>query len=354
MRLELNNLGSALALVLLTTGFAGCSADGADQSFADDVTVHDGVVSEGEPARDEQGALLATLEQGLTYPYCFSAFSDPDGDGWGWELGRACIVMRWGFPPAPRPSAPSTSGSGSSGAGGASCSNVEGVYSTMAALAVAAAQELGRWQPTRDFTITRQGGEEMLGLSATGRAQCADGVCANTQALLDFQKREAEGQVTFPGNVKLSAAGLRSRLVARFREQQSCEMQPDNHRAENCPVEEHTLTFLRSQKGGCDSEFFFQARTPGGESLQYPAQLKNKLLWADKTNPYIGFKSDGDEVSIDPTYGLNEESSITSGACFGTCARISRNNVAGQCCACNGATRSFVRASWNAATFLCQ
>jgi hypothetical protein len=194
----------------------------------------------------------------------------------------------------------------------------------------------------------------MLGLSAAGKAQCDDGVCANTQALLDFQKREAEGKVTFPGNVKLSAAGLRSRLVARFREQQSCEMQPDNHRAENCPVEEHTLTFLRSEKGGCDTNFFFRAQSANGESLAYPAQLKNKLLWVDRANPYIGFRSDGDEVSIDPTYGLNEDSSITSGACSPMCARISRSNVAGQCCACNGATRSFSRAAWNASTFLCQ
>jgi hypothetical protein len=395
MRLELYTgrftFVSALALIAVT--LVGCSADSGEGSAADGAVTND-----AEPARDEQGAILGTLEQGIAYPYCFSAFSDPDGDGWGWELNRPCVVMKMVYPPAPASgfgafpacgsalsdpdgdgwgwennrvclvskapaSGGSTSSSGSSssgssasgpGAGGASCSNVEGVYSTMAALAVAAAKELGRWQPTRDFVITRQGGEEMLGLSAAGRAECADGVCANTQALLDFQKREADGNVTFPGNVKLNSPALRSRLVARFREQQSCEMQPDNQRAENCPVEEHTLSFLRSEKGGCDTNFFFLAKTPSGGSLAYPEQLKNKLLWADKANPYIGFRSDGDEVSIDPTYGLNEDSTSTDGACSAACARISRSNVSGQCCACNGATRSFSRSAWNAATYLCQ
>lgn len=27
------------------------------------------------------------------YPYCASASSDPDGDGWGWEQGRSCVVV---------------------------------------------------------------------------------------------------------------------------------------------------------------------------------------------------------------------------------------------------------------------
>lgn len=234
------------------------------------------------------------------------------------------------------------------------CSNSEGTYSTMAGIAVAAAKEMKRWQPSKDFAITKYGTEEMLILSATGKSRCADGKCLNTQALLDFQKNEANGKVKFPGNVTLNSAGLRSRLVARFREQLSCEQQPDNHRAENCPVEEHTLTFQRSEKGGCDTNFFFVAKKPTGQPLQYPAQLKNKLLWADKSNPYIGFQSVGEVISIDPTYGLNEDGSTTAGSCTAACVKVGASDVSGQCCSCNGVTKKFARSVFSTAVYLCQ
>jgi hypothetical protein len=234
------------------------------------------------------------------------------------------------------------------------CSNSEGTYSTMAAIAVSAAQEMKRWQPSKDFAVVKIGTDEALGISATGKSRCADGKCAKTQALLDFQKNEANGKVTFPGNVKLNSAGLRSRLVAKFKEQATCEKQPDNHRAENCPVEEHTLTFVRSEKGGCDTNFFFQAKGATGQPLKYPAQLKNKLIWADQSNPYIGFQAAGDVISIDPTYGLNEDSSTSAGSCTAACAKVTTSNVAGQCCSCNAKTLQFVKAAWNAQTYVCQ
>ena len=234
------------------------------------------------------------------------------------------------------------------------CSNSEGTYSTMAAIAVSAAQEMKRWQPTKDFVIGKIGVDEALFLSATGKARCADGTCQKTQALLDFQKNEANGKVKFPGNVLLNSAGLRSRLTARFKEQQSCEQQPDNHRAENCPVEEHTLTFQRAQAGGCDTNFYFVAKQPNGLALKYPAQLKNKLLWADKANPYIAFQSVGEVISIDPTYGLNDDGTTSTGSCAAACTKISTTNVAGTCCSCNGLTKAFAKSAWSATTFLCQ
>jgi hypothetical protein len=303
---------------------------------------------EGSPApsadeeyvADENGVVLGTTWQALSYPYCRSAASDPDGDGWGWEFNRSCIVYR-----APAPSG--TSGS-------ALCANLEGTASTMAALAVSAAMEMGRWQPRRDFTIGSVDNSEGLILTAEAKARCADRVCANTQALLDFQKNAANGTVHFPGGVTLNSPALRSRLVAKFRDQVSCESQPSNGGTTNCPVEEHTLTFQRSEKGGCDTNYYFVARKPDGGALQYPAQLKNKLLWADSVNPYIGFQSVGEVVSIDPTYGLNEKGSTTTGACYGACVKIGLDDVSGDCCSCGGSNRTFKRAPWNAATYLCQ
>lgn len=293
----------------------------------------------GEEYAEEDGTVLGTSWQALSYPTCASASSDPDGDGWGWENFRSCVVSTGSF------------GGSSSGT---SCQNHEGTASTMAAIAVSAAMELRRWQPTQDFTVGRVGTDEALILTAGGKARCLDGRCANTQGLLDFQKNEASGQVLFPGNVSLNSAALRSRLVAKFRDQVACEMQPSNGGTTNCPVEEHTLTFQRSEKGGCDTNYFFVARKPDGQPLQYPAQLKNKLQWADKLNPYIGFQSVGEVVSIDPTYGLNEAGSTTTGACTAACTKMTASNVAGQCCSCNGSTRKYVKATWSAVAYLCK
>lgn len=288
----------------------------------------------------EGGTVLGASWQALSYPTCASASSDPDGDGWGWENFRSCIVNPGGSGPA---------------AGSSTCSNHEGTASTMAAIAVSAAMELRRWQPTKDFTVGRIGGDEALILTAGAKARCFDGTCANTQGLLDFQRNEANGQVQFPGNVSLNSAALRSRLVAKFRDQVGCEMQPSNGGTTNCPVEEHSLTFQRSEKGGCDTNYFFVARKPDGQPLQYPAQLKNKLQWVDKLNPYIGFQSVGEVVSIDPTYGLNEAGSTSTGACSAACTRMTTSNVAGQCCSCNGSPpRKYVKASWSAVAYLCR
>jgi hypothetical protein len=237
----------------------------------------------------------------------------------------------------------------------ATCSNTEGTYATMAALAVSAALELKRWQPVKDFLITTNAGAEVLALSPAGISQCvANGTyCINTQALLDFQKDAANGKVQFPGKVLLNSGGLRSRLVARWREQQSCEAQPDNHNASNCPAEQHVLKFQSSTVGGCDRMYSFLATSPTGAALKYPAQLKNKLLWADKANPYIGFTTNGSTVSIDPTYGLNSVGETSTGACTAACVKISNPNVAGQCCSCAGVTKKFTKAAWSANVYLC-
>jgi cellulose binding protein with CBM10 domain len=345
----------------------------------------DAAADDAEYVTDEYGTVLGTSWQQLSYPYCMSAWSDPDGDGWGWEYGRSCVVYKAPAPVAYQPCASAASdpdgdgwgweygrlctvtkpsagtvddgpsgddGSSSSSSGG-SCPNYEGTASTMAALAVSAAMELGRWQPTRDFAIGRVSNSEALVLSATGKARCSDG-CANTQGLLDFQKDEASGKVLFPGGVKLDSGALRSRLVAKFRDQLACEMQPSNGGTTNCPVEEHTLTFQRSEKGGCDTNYFFVAKKPDGAPLTYPGQLKNKLLWADRVNPYIGFQNVGEVVSIDPTFGLNERGSVSNGSCSAACVKIGLTDVSNACCSCGGVTRNYRRSAWSSVTYLCQ
>ena len=248
------------------------------------------------------------------------------------------------------------------------CSNPDGTNSVMAALAVATAQELKRWQPSKDFMVfgatggmsgtngraeNQAGPQQAIKLTSTGKSRCSDGRCAKVQALLDLQYDQANNAVKI-GNQTLNPGALRSRLVAKLREQITCEQRPKNGVSNNCPVEEHTLTFQKAVKGGCDTNFYFQAKGTNGQALKYPAQLKNKLMWVDNQNPYVQFQSVGDVVSIDPTYGLNEDSTNSAGSCTAACTKITTSNVAGQCCSCNGGTKKFKKSAWNASTFLCQ
>jgi hypothetical protein len=241
------------------------------------------------------------------------------------------------------------------------CNNVDGANSVMAALAVATAQELRRWQPSKDFVVfgtsgrseSSAGPQQAIKLTATGKAQCSDRTCFNVQALLDMQYDQANDKVKI-NNITLNPAALRSRLVAKLREQQTCEQRPANGSNSNCPVEEHKLTFQRAEKGGCDTNFFFKATQPNGQALKFPAQLKNKLLWVDSRNPYIGFQNVGDIVAIDPTFGLNQANATTTGSCYAACTRVSSSSVAGACCSCGGKNKKFVKAAWSGTTYLCQ
>ena len=340
--------GRAILLSLSSAALLGaCSGD---------PTVDDATPPTSDPSDSQQGegVVLGTSWEALSYPYCmYGAWSDPDGDGWGWEFNHSCIVYK---PPATTTTTNTNTTTTTTNTSTA-CKNPEGTDSVMAALAVSAAKEMGRWQPTQDFAIGNQGYGEILVISGTGRGRCADGACANTQALLDFQKPAADGQVIFPGNVKLSSVALASRLVAKYRDQQACEKQPSNGGTTNCPAEQHQLIFQRSEKGGCDTNYYFVAKKLDGTPLQYPGQLKNKLLWADRVNPYINFQSVGEVVSIDPTYGLDDigDEATSTGACQATCAKISlHSDLQDTCCSCLGVSKSFKRSKFNAITYLCQ
>jgi hypothetical protein len=255
-----------------------------------------------------------------------------------------------------------------------SCANPDGTNSVMAALAVAVAQELGRWQAKRDFVVgTRSvtsgnwtGFIQSLELASgsdafgpRGQSRCADGKCAKVRALLDMQYPPANGKVYLQGSgttkVLLNPDALRSRLLAKFGEQLNCEATAKDNSLNACPKEEHLLAFQRAARGGCDTNFFFKATKPNGQALAYPKQLRNKLQFADMVNPYLDFQSlGGGIVSVDPTFGLNEDGSTTTGACTAACTKVTTKSVAGQCCSCGGVSKKFVKSAWSTTTFLCQ
>ncbi len=228
------------------------------------------------------------------------------------------------------------------------CANGDGVNSAMAALAVATARELRRWQPSTDFTVSNG----RLALSSTGRSQCSDGRCWNTQAVLDLQGAP-HNSVRF-GNVVFNADNFRSRLVAELNEQKICESRPGTQQA-NCPAEAHKLTFRSQQAGACDTIFTFDATSPTGAPLKNPSLLRNKLIYVGyPENPYLAFSSTGSTVSLDPTLGLNEGGTTTAGSCSSTCVKISSSDVGGQCCMCGGTPKKYQRSTFSQFIYLCR
>src|SRR5690349_17661118 len=69
--------------------------------------------------------------------------------------------------------------------GAALCENRDGVNSVMTALAVAAATEMRRVLPQRDFAWNSTTGR--LETTNYGRARCPNGACPNVEAVLTLQ-----------------------------------------------------------------------------------------------------------------------------------------------------------------------
>jgi hypothetical protein len=243
-----------------------------------------------------------------------------------------------------------------------SCSNPDGTNSAMAALAVAVAQDLGRWQAVKDFFVS--GGYLVLSSGSDvdgnkGKTRCSDGKCARVQAILDWQYEAARNKVYLQGSgstrTLLDPAALRSRLTAKYNEQVIYDGRARDGAFDQAPKEQHKLSFVSAAKGGCDTNFTFKATKTTGAPLQFPNQLKYKLAFADIVNPYIGFQNLGNgNVSIDPTWGLNEDGTSSSGSCSAQCTKISLANVLDQCCSCGGVTKKLKRAPWSAVTYFCQ
>jgi hypothetical protein len=145
-------------------------------------------------------------------------------------------------------------------------------------------------------------------------------------------------------------------MVAKWREQEACDKNAKDREASSCPKEEHSLKFVSAAKGSCDTDFTFNVKQKDGRTaLKYSSQLKHKLRFADAANPYINFTplSNGD-FKIDPTYGLNPDSSTSQGTCTAACTKVSTTSVAGQCCSCGSMNKKFARSTFNANTYLCQ
>jgi hypothetical protein len=127
-------------------------------------------------------------------------------------------------------------------------------------------------------------------------------------------------------------------------------------------IEPHRLTYAKSTANGpCGNYDWYNIAQPNGMAVADPAATFVELIFAGgkKTstgtdvNPFIAQQVSGNQVAIDPTYGLDAEGVTSTGACAAACVSISRTNLAGSCCSCLGVTKKFSKAAWNPVTFMC-
>jgi len=128
-------------------------------------------------------------------------------------------------------------------------------------------------------------------------------------------------------------------------------------------IEPHRLKLNRKEAGGpCGNYYWYDVTKPNGLALSNAASTWIQLIFAGgkqsesgaDINPFIAQKVNGSQVAIDPTYGLNDSGTTTTGSCAASCLKISTSSVAGQCCACNSVNSKFVKSAWSATTFVCQ
>jgi hypothetical protein len=246
------------------------------------------------------------------------------------------------------------------------CANPDGTNSVMAALAVAAAKELGRWHAGADFQVNG----DRIGLTAGGRARCTNS-CKGIDALLALQNDNATGVYvqaeTSTTKVLVNPSALRSRMKAKLEEQKNKDATAkDGASALSQGLPAKTLHTLASagtaSLGGCGNHFKYNvtfAAPVAPPLVPLPAQLRYALFFADQNNGWVDFKHNVDNVpnrvAIDPTYGLNEGDSTSAGSCEIACTKVSTNsNVANTCCSCGGAQKTFRQSTFNASLFLCQ
>ena len=232
------------------------------------------------------------------------------------------------------------------------CENTGGTNAVMTAIAVAAGRELGRWLPERDFQWNSSTGRLELSVNAEPRCRTMSPTasCTNLRALLDLQKPEASGKVTFPGNIVLDSALLRTKLKDGWNAHLSC-----GTTCSSVPTVD--LRYHHVESGSCDKKFFFDPfymGTTNRMSATDQDRLKNKLKFVGyPSNKMLNFYLRDGRVSVDPTYGLNEGVTETAGSCDIAATKFSSVDITGKCCSVSGATKKYTRSPFSASIYLC-
>ena len=234
------------------------------------------------------------------------------------------------------------------------CSNADGTNGMVAALAVAAARDMHRWQLTTDFYEFRGFQNQlMLGITQAGLAACGSGGCPTVANILAFQDSRLDQKAVIAGT-KLSSWSLASRLTAGFDKQKACGQ------GGWCPFVAHQFAASSSiAAGNCNTSslFTFPVTKPGGAALPAAdiAKLNNALTWttANGTDPFVQFASNTTSVTVGDVGGM-----VPGQAEPGPCQQFSLTNISGTACSCaaTGVTAGTLRNDQSLApkTYFCR
>lgn len=202
----------------------------------------------------------------------------------------------------------------------ATCPANSGLNPTKASLAVAMANELGRWDPLNDLAFS---GNKTV-LSSTGLSRCKND-CKNVKMLLGQQD---DGLLSFVDQSVFVPNVFRSDLQAAIGRQRDLIANLTMNNRSALPPE-HKLTFVGGPvnlgKGNCGPHYIFQVDKIDGSPLSYTeaTNMKNTLCYFGQGscggNPYLAFTTVSDGcpsgrtcVAIDPTDGDNSSTSTTT------------------------------------------
>lgn len=203
----------------------------------------------------------------------------------------------------------------------ASCNTQSGLNPTRAALAVAMANELGRWKPEVDLL---KGGDGKVALTSAGLGRCTNG-CPNTKALLGQQDDAVSG---FIGQDVFNATVYREDLKASFdRQYGKIADLTRNNRGALPP--DHKLSLVGGPtnmgSGNCGPHYVFKVTDLNNVPLTtaQASNLANALCFYGQgscgANPYIAFITTSQGcpsgqtcVAIDPLDGDNGSTSTTT------------------------------------------
>ncbi|MES1179437.1 MAG: hypothetical protein ABUL62_34290 [Myxococcales bacterium] len=230
------------------------------------------------------------------------------------------------------------------------CSNDNGVNSVMAALAVATGREIRRWLPNHDFQWNARTGRLELTYFGNGRISNKD--TSNVKALLAMQDAPPHS-VQMPGGVWLDPAALRAALKANWDDQVRCEANG------TCHPEADDLVYSHTEFGSCGVKAFFDVyRSYSTKKITDAPSLNhlndNLTFLGFPENRMLNFYLRDGRVSVDPTVGLTEGGTTMSGSCTASCTMYSATRATGECCLCNGVTRTFSRSPFSASMYLCR
>jgi len=216
---------------------------------------------------------------------------------------------------------------GSASQAATACYTNSGLNPTKAALAVAMADELGRWAPDKDLVRINGGAATQYNyiVVLSGSAVCLKNNCANTRAILGQQD---DRLMNFIDQNVFNPAVFRNDLSASVQRAQTMISDLARNNAKNLPPS-HVLTQVGGPidlgLGACGPHYVFQVDHPDGTPLTSTeaTNLGNALctygFGSCGNNPFISYTLTGQGcpvgrtcIAVDPADGDNASTTTTT------------------------------------------